>query len=230
MPVLLDTTGQSWRPPAGRPLGRVEEVVTSRNHQRIDRPLLPERRPSGRLVSGTRGWAGVSGHAGVHGRTAVRTGSSRLLYARYQRGHRWSLRSPSRTCSLYDAGRTQCPGRRRRRPLRARAHASEPRKVSMGWCPARDGHLGGRPGTAAVLPRTPPDTSAVAVRDVVQVPDTRGRFAASGVRRPVAEVARGTGRRVDGRWWDAANAGRRGRAGRSGGRGADRGRRSSPGG
>jgi hypothetical protein len=55
----------------------------------------------------------------------------------------------------------------------------------------------------------------------------RGRTAASGVC-PAAAVARGTGRRVGGRCWDAASAGGRGRAGRSGDRGAGRGRRSSP--
>jgi hypothetical protein len=32
-------------------LRKIEEVVTSRNHQRIDRPLLPEPPPSGRLVA-----------------------------------------------------------------------------------------------------------------------------------------------------------------------------------
>src|SRR5829696_6598042 len=42
-----------WPPcgcrPAGLALRRVEEVVRSRSHQRIDRPLLPERPPFGRL-------------------------------------------------------------------------------------------------------------------------------------------------------------------------------------
>jgi hypothetical protein len=45
---------------------------------------------------------------------------------------------------------------------------------------------------------------------------------------PAAAVARGTGRRVGGRWWGAASAGGRERAGRSGGRAAGRGHRSSP--
>jgi hypothetical protein len=49
--------GRRSRPPAGPALRRVEEVVTSRNRQRIDRPLLPEQAPSGRLVSGTAGQA-----------------------------------------------------------------------------------------------------------------------------------------------------------------------------
>jgi hypothetical protein len=55
----------------------------------------------------------------------------------------------------------------------------------------------------------------------------RGRTAASGVC-PAPAAARGTGRRVGGRWWDAASAGGRERAVRSGDRGAGRGRRSSP--
>jgi hypothetical protein len=66
------------------------------------------------------------------------------------------------------------------------------------------------------------------VRDAAQAPDTRGHAAASDATAGCGPT--GTGRRVGGRWWDAANAGRRGRAGRSGGRGAGRGRRSSPGG
>src|SRR5512132_2811706 len=86
---------------------------------------------------------------------------------------------------------------------------------------------GGRAGTAAVLPQILPDSSAVAIRHLAQVPDTRRRTAASGAR-PATAVATGTGRRVGGRWWDAASAGGREQAGRSGGRGAGRGHRSSP--
>jgi hypothetical protein len=82
-------------------------------------------------------------------------------------------------------------------------------------------------GPTAVPPRTLLDT-AVAVRHGVQVPDTRGRPAAAGAHRAGGPVATGTGRRVGDRWWDAASAGGREQAAWSAGRGAGRGRRSSP--
>src|SRR5918995_1345175 len=74
------------------------------------------------------------------------------------------------------------------------------------------------------LRTVPPLPSGVAVRDVGHLRTARRipPWPAFG------ETARGTGRRGGGRWWDAANASRRGRAGRSGGRGAGRGHRSSP--
>jgi hypothetical protein len=104
----------------------------------------------------------------------------------------------------------------------ARARLSED-----GRCPA--GRTPGHPcWTEAVLPQT--------LRTLPLWPSGcrpnsghHGRTAASGVR-PADAVPRGTGRQIGGRWWDAASAGRRERAGRSGGRGAGRGRRSSPGG
>jgi hypothetical protein len=52
------------RPPAGPALRRVEEVVTSRSDQRIDRPLLPELPLSGRQVSGCL-WLGGHQHGHV---------------------------------------------------------------------------------------------------------------------------------------------------------------------
>jgi hypothetical protein len=65
----------------------------------------------------------------------------------------------------------------------------------------RHGQLSYPCGTAAVLPQTLPDTSAVAVRDAVQVPDTRGRSVASDVpqrhavlREPVTGAAAAGGR------------------------------------
>jgi hypothetical protein len=60
------------------------------------------------------------------------------------------------------------------------------------------------------------------------VPDTCRQPAAARHGRRPGVTATGTGRRGGDRWWDVANAGRRGRAGRSGGRGAGRGHRSSP--
>jgi hypothetical protein len=75
------------RPARRRRLRRVEEVVTSRNDQRIDRPLLPEQPPSGRVVSGTRGRAGVDGRAGVCGDLRHGRMSGRLPHAGRWRGH-----------------------------------------------------------------------------------------------------------------------------------------------
>ena len=60
-----------------RPLGGHgywQEFVASRNHQRIDRPLLPERPPSGRLVSGRRGQAGGRWPCRSLRRSEARTG------------------------------------------------------------------------------------------------------------------------------------------------------------
>jgi hypothetical protein len=45
----------------------MEPERSARSDLRIDRPLLPERPPSGRLVSGTLGQDSVDGHAGVRG-------------------------------------------------------------------------------------------------------------------------------------------------------------------
>jgi hypothetical protein len=94
-------------------LRRVGEVVTSRNDQRIDRPLLPERPPSGRLVSGRlvsgRLVSGRRGHAGVCGDLRPGQVSGRpQQHAGHQRGHRWPLRQPPRTCQL--VRRTAGPG------------------------------------------------------------------------------------------------------------------------
>jgi hypothetical protein len=81
-----------------------------------------------------------------------------------------------------------------------------------------------RAGAVAVLPQSRPDTPGAAIRAAVWFRTAR-RTAASG---GLSDAATGTGRRVGGRWWGAASAGGLERAGRSGGRGAGRGRRSSP--
>jgi hypothetical protein len=195
--------------------GRVEEVVTSRNDRRIDRPLLSGRPPSGRLVSGTRGQAGVCGdlwpgrvfgrlpHAGTSADTGGPCGS--------HRGHgKW------------------CGARPETGPERVLAQAIAASK--------RGGH--GRCPVSMATPRPPMREQEWTAADIAghfrcgRPPCRPGsghprRSAASGVC-PAAAVARGTGRRGGGRWWDAASAGGCGRAGRSGGRGAGRGRRSSP--
>jgi hypothetical protein len=72
--------------PAEPALRKGREVVPSQNHQRIDRPLLPDRPPSGRLVSGTGGQAGVDGHASVWTISGLDGVSGRLSHAGHQRG------------------------------------------------------------------------------------------------------------------------------------------------
>jgi hypothetical protein len=193
--------------------GRVEKVVTS--DRRIDRRLLPDRPPSGRLVSGPRGRpvsAAISGPDGASGR---------LPHAGHQRGHGWSLRQ-HRGHSNWCGAR---PGRGPE-PLLPKATAAS-KRGGHGRCPVSITTPTAHAGTGADSPQTLPDTAAVAVRHAVQVPDTPRRTVGSGVC-PAAAVATATGRRVGGRWWDAASAGGCGRAGRSGGRGAGRGHRSSP--
>jgi hypothetical protein len=82
------------RPPAGPALKVRRESCNESERSRIDRPLLPERLPSGRPVSGTCGQAGVCGDLWP-GRV-----SGRLPHAGHQRGHGWSLRQPPRTWQL----------------------------------------------------------------------------------------------------------------------------------
>jgi hypothetical protein len=109
-------------------------------------------------------------------------------------------------------------------PLLPQATAAS-KRGGHGLCPVGMATPTAHAGTGVDCRRHRRDSTAVAVRRAVQVPDTRGRTAASGLC-PAAAVARGTGRRVGGRCWDAASAGGCGRAGRSAGRGAGRGRRS----
>jgi hypothetical protein len=207
---------------AGRPLagleGTVEEVVT-RCDQRIDRPPRPERPLSGRLVSGTRGRTGVGGHAGVCVGLTPRTVSGRLPPAGHQRGHVVVPAVPTRTWATRAArSRTRYPGPLLRRP---RPCASEVGMVGVrpAWPPQRPDRE--RSGAAT-------DTAGrfrCGRPSAVQVPDTADGLPL-GITRECG--ATGTGRRVGGRWWDAASAGEREPAGRPGGRGVDCGRRSSP--
>jgi hypothetical protein len=138
------------------------------NHQRIDRPLLPERPPSGRLVSGTRGQAGVCGDL-----WPGRVSASRTPATSADTG--WSLRQPPRTSQLV---------------WRAAGHGSGTAataghsRVQTRWAwsvSCRHGDPDRPCGNRSGLPQTSPDTSAVAVRRAVQVPDTHERTAASGV-------------------------------------------------
>jgi hypothetical protein len=138
-----------WLPEAARRAGlrKGGEVVTSRNHQWIDRPLLPERSPSERLVSGTRGQAGPGGHASVRGGLPPRQMSGRLPARRPPRGgpcgsHRGHGNSGG-------ARPTRCP-----EPRLPQAKAGTRQLSMVGVWSARPPGL--RPGTGAVLPRTVP--------------------------------------------------------------------------
>jgi hypothetical protein len=168
--------GRRRRPPAGPALRRVEEVVTSRNHQRIDRPLLPERplqRPlAGRLVSRTPGQGGVDGHAGVHGALTPRTVSGRLPHAGHRCGHGAGPRQPPRHGNLCGA-----------------AESGSGTSASAGPRPPQVSMVGVRPPwppQPSVPDRSGPAAGAAGHfrcgrPHAVQVPDTRGRSAASGV-------------------------------------------------
>jgi hypothetical protein len=206
---------RSSRSATATPAGPSPCLSLAQSDQRIDRPLLPERPPSGRPVSGTRGQAGVCSDLWP-GRV-----SGRLPHAGHQRGHGWSLRQPPRTWQLvwraagHGSGTAATAGHSRVQTRWAWSvscqHGDPDRPCGEQEWTAADiaGHFRcGRP-----LCR--------------RGSGHRGRSAASGVC-PAASVARGTGRRVGGRWWDSASAGGCERAGRSGGRGIGRGRRSSP--
>jgi hypothetical protein len=206
---------RSSRSATATPAGPSLCLSLAQSDQRIDRPLLPERPPSGRPLSGTRGQAGVCGHLWP-GRV-----SGRLPHAGHQRGHGWSLRQPPRTWQLvwraagHGSGTAATAGHSRVQTRWAWSvscqHGDPDRLCGEQEWTAADiaGHF--RCGRPLCRPGS----------------EHRGRSAASGVS-PAASVARGTGRRVGGRWWDAASAGGCERAGRSGDRGIGRGRRSSP--
>jgi hypothetical protein len=160
-------------------------------------------------VSGTRGHASVGDHAGIRGgrmsgqRSPPATSVDTKWSLWSPRGHgNWRAAQP-------DTG-----------PVPLLSHATAASKwvgmvgVRSAW--QRGGPFGSSSGRAA-------DTaghfrcSVPAMPSRVWTPaDTP---AAPGVRSAEC-AARGTGRRVDGCWWDAASAGARGRVGRSGGRGA----------
>ena len=199
---------------------RVEDVVTSRNDRRIDRSLLPERPPSGRAVSGTRGHAGVGDHAGVRGDLMLRT-DVRPTFARWPPV--WARDGPvvvPRTWQLVclAAGHG---------PLLLLSQAAAASKwvgmvgVRSAWQPG--GPFGISSGHAA-------DTAGqVRCGRPACCPGSGHPRTLCRVRcHPAGREATETGRRVGGRWWDAASAGGCEQAGRSGGRGAGRGHRSSP--
>jgi hypothetical protein len=188
---------------------------------------------------GLRGSRGIP--AAAFGTTALRTDGVRHTWPGWCR---WPCRCPQRsetrtdvrppthtghqawtwvipaaaTADMATRATDTCPGRLHRRPRPASSHDSVV-GVRSAW--PRPSLLDRRG-----RPQTLPDTSAAAVRDAVQVPDT-----ADGRPRPLSARgcgARGTGRRVGRRCWDAASAHGREQAGRSGGHGADRGHRSWP--
>jgi len=88
----------------------VEEVGMTRSDRRIDRPLLPERPPSGRPMSGIRGHAGVRGGL-TPGQMC--SASGRLPPTGHQRGHRGGpCRSPADMTTRAARGRTRVGNRR----------------------------------------------------------------------------------------------------------------------
>jgi hypothetical protein len=184
------------------------------NDRRIDRPLLPEwplSRPlAGRLVSGTLGQAGVCGDLWP-GRV-----SDRLPHAGHQRGH-------GGPCGSHRGHGNWCGARPDTgpEPLLPQATAVS-KRGGHGRCPVGMATPTAHAGTGVDCRRhrrTPPLwPSAVPSRS-----GHRGRTTAASGICPTAAVARGTGRRIGGRWWDAASAGGHERAGRSDGRGAGRG-------
>ena len=104
--------GRRRRPPAEPALRKRREGCNDRTIGRIDCPVVPERPPSGQLVSGS-GQAGVGGHAGVRGGPHARTDVQRL---RPPPAHRspawppgWALPQPrghDNSCSAWpDTGR-----------------------------------------------------------------------------------------------------------------------------
>jgi hypothetical protein len=130
------------RPPDRLALGRVEEVVTGRSDRRIDRPLLPERPPSRRRVSGTRA------HAGVRGGLTPRTGVRTLPPAGQQHGHVVAPAVATADMATHAAlSRTHARNHCHRRPQ------PRPSQVNM-VVSGRHGHPGRPRGTGADVPQT----------------------------------------------------------------------------
>jgi hypothetical protein len=97
--------GRRRRPPAGPALRRVEEVVTSRNHQRIDRPLLGERSPV-RMAGVLHLWPGWCRWPSWYlRRSEARTGVRRILDVGTSMETGWSLRAATWTRRLVRRGR-----------------------------------------------------------------------------------------------------------------------------
>jgi hypothetical protein len=216
--MVWDVNPTSWRARAcavaGRALTRAEWdeflpgrptkmsalldlVLTGRRanrHQRIDRPLLPDRPPSGRLVSGTGGQAGVGGHDSVWTISGLDGVSGRPSHAGHQRG-RVLLPQPPRTWQLYAARRRTNPG-----PLLPQAPAVSVSMVGVGWH-GRRWLVREQGGSAA----DPAGHSRCGRPEWRPGSGHRDRTAGSSGR-PAGPVARGTARQVGGRWWDAASA------------------------
>jgi hypothetical protein len=154
-----------WLPEAARRAGlrKGGEVVTSRNHQWIDRPLLPERSPSERLVSGTRGQAGPGGHASVRGGLPPRQMSRPPPARRPPRGG---------PCGSH-RGHGNSGGARPDALPRTATTAGQGRykAVEHGRClVGTSTRLASRNRSGPAADTT--DSSAVAVRPAVKVPDT----------------------------------------------------------
>jgi hypothetical protein len=108
--------GQPPQAAARRPaLRKRREGCNDRTIGRIDCPVVPERPPSGQLVSGS-GQAGVGGHAGVRGGLTpgqMCSASGRLPPTGHQRGHRGGpCGSPADMTTRAARGRTRVGNRR----------------------------------------------------------------------------------------------------------------------
>jgi hypothetical protein len=192
---------------------------THGRQQRTDRPVLPERPPFGRLVSGTYGRTGVDGHAvsawicGPDGCPAAdRTPATGVDKAWVRGSHRDMATGAA--CAQPDPVRNRCY--RRPRPPQVSMVGVRPSWPPEPPVPEQERSCRGHCRTLPLWP------SAMPSRFRTPRTDCRVRCPPGGC------GATGTGRRVGGHWSDAANAGGHEQAGRSGGRGAGRGHRSSP--
>jgi hypothetical protein len=170
---------RSSRSATATPAGPSPCSSLAQSDQRIDRPLFPERAPSGRLASGTRGQAGLGGQCWCPRRPPARTGvqpPSAQEPPVWKRGGRYA--SPAAIAARATHGRTP-------RPMTAATAGHGRSKCGEhGWCPGRYGRPS-RPCRNATSPlQTLPDT-------------------ADGLPRPqstrAAAVARGTGHRTGSR-------------------------------
>jgi hypothetical protein len=188
--------------------------------RRIDRPVLPERPLSGRLCPAyvaTQVPVARLVSAVVYRRARVRPPPACWPRARTRDGPCGSHRGHGNSCGAQPdtgsgtaaaAGHGQLQARRAWSVSGQHVHpvaVRERERSCRGHCRTPPPRPSGMPSRF----RTPTDALPHPVS-------------------PGGHGARGTGRQVGGRWWDAASAGGHERAGRSGGRGAGRGHRSSP--
>jgi hypothetical protein len=146
----------------------------AQSDQRIDRPLLPDRPPSGRLVSGTGGQAGVGGHASVWTISGLDGVSGRPSHAGHQRGRVLLAAAAADMATLRSAKTNQSGTAATAGPGRLSEHGQR----RPAWSPvarARTGRLCRRPcRTLALWP------SGMASRFRTPRPDGRVQWSSSG--------------------------------------------------